>query len=184
MKKLLALLLALAMMLSFAACGGKTEDPADKTTEAAAETTTETPVQKVTIGDYTVEYDGAVIYDPFQNDINKPSLVVYFKYTSNGPEAFLPYTRVFTPAKQNGETISEIQYTNEKCPPEYTNYWKNLCEPGQTIRCANIYTPTDLTGTVEVTFMDNLHTIEEKMVVSIDLSTLETVNTPLGAVEG
>lgn len=46
MKKLLAILLALTMLVAFAACGDKTEDPtepAESTTEAASEEATEAP---------------------------------------------------------------------------------------------------------------------------------------------
>ena len=42
MKKILAVLLALAMLLGFAACGGNTED--ETTTTTAAEEITDAPV--------------------------------------------------------------------------------------------------------------------------------------------
>ena len=183
MKKLLALLLAFVMVFSFAACGGKTENPSDKSTEPSVEETTEPIVQKVTIGDYTVEYDSAILYKPFKSDLNPATLVVYFNYTSNSTEAYLPSTRIYIPAEMNGEKLSGIQYTGDKCPPEYTNYEKTVCEPGATTRCAVIYQIPDTTGTVDVTFMDNFHTIKENMVVSIDLSTLDLVTEPLGVAE-
>ena len=44
MKKLIALLLTLVMVLSFAACA-KTETPAEDTTEATEENTTETTTE-------------------------------------------------------------------------------------------------------------------------------------------
>ncbi len=48
MKKILAILLALAMLLSFAACGGNTEDETTTTTTAAEEVTDEAPVEEST----------------------------------------------------------------------------------------------------------------------------------------
>ncbi|MEE1137004.1 MAG: hypothetical protein U0M02_00815 [Acutalibacteraceae bacterium] len=48
MKKILAILLALAMLLGFAACGGNTEDETTTTTTAAEEVTDEAPVEEST----------------------------------------------------------------------------------------------------------------------------------------
>ena len=48
MKKILAILLALAMLLSFAACGGNTEDETTTTTAAEEEVTDEAPVEEST----------------------------------------------------------------------------------------------------------------------------------------
>lgn len=189
MKKLTALFLALIMMLAFAACGGGenegAQDPTDaaESTEGTQQEVTEAEAQKVTIGDYTVEYDGAVRYKPYESEMNPAVLVVYFNFTNNASEAYIPYTRIFVPAEQNGETLKGTSFSGEYCPVEDINYEKNTCAPGETVRCSVIYKFTEGAGNVDVTFMDNFHTIEEKMVISIDPASLELVTAPLGVAE-
>ena len=60
MKKLFALLLTLAMVLSLAACGGKKEEaPAEKPAETPAETPVEAPEEGGTIGVCIYKFDDA-----------------------------------------------------------------------------------------------------------------------------
>ena len=53
MKKAFALILALVMVLSLAACGTQTETPATEPTEAPAEAPAEQPVEAETPKDYS-----------------------------------------------------------------------------------------------------------------------------------
>lgn len=207
MKKLIALLLALVLVFAFAACGGEeaqsaavseavvseaapveeapAEEPApvEESVVSVVEEPAEPEVQEVTIGDYHVVYDGALLYKPFESDVNPPVVVVYFYFTNNSTEAYLPYTKIYCPAVQGETTLENIRYANEKDPAEWLDYKYNECPAGETVRCAIMYNITEGAGNVEVTFMDSLHTIEDKLVVSIDPSTLELVTEPLGVAE-
>ena len=62
MKKILAILLAFAMLFSFAACGGNTEEettaPAEETTEASVEEATEAPVEGETAAEGEAPVEG------------------------------------------------------------------------------------------------------------------------------
>lgn len=180
MKKSLALLLTLVMIFSLVACGGDTNtDGGNDTTEAPVEE----KVQEVTIGDYYIKFDHAVLYKPYDSEMNPAVLVVYFDFTNNAAEAYLPYTRVYVPATQGGEVLSLTSFADKDNPPEATVYDKTMCEPGQTMKCAVIYSFTEGAGEIEVTFMDNFHTIEDKLVVTINPDDLELITTSLGVAE-
>lgn len=198
MKKLLALLLALVMIMCLAACGGSdasadTEEAAATeeavteeaaTEEAAAEEEPAEPeVQEVTVGDYHVVYESAILYKPFESDVNPPVIVVYFSFTNNSSEACMPYLKIYCPAVQGGENLEGVRYANEKDPVEWLNYQYNECPAGETVRCAVMYNITEGAGNVDVTFMDSLHEIEDQLVVSIDPTSLELVTEPLGVAE-
>lgn len=179
MKKLFALLLAIVMVLSLVACGNTNTDGGNDATDAPVEE----EVQEVTIGDYYAKYDHAVLYKPYESDTNPAVLVVYFDFTNNAAEAYLPYTRVYVPATQAGTTLSATSFMDEDNPPEALAYDKTKCDPGQTMKCAVIYKFTEGAGDIEVTFMDNFHTIEEKLVVTINPDELELITTSLGVAE-
>ena len=180
MKKLFALLLTLVMIFSLVACGDDTNTYGGND---ATEAPVEEKVQEVTIGDYYVKYDHAVLYKPYDSELNPATLVVYFDFTNNAAEAYLPYTRVFVPATQGGENLSPTSFADKDNPPEETAYNKTMCEPGQTMKCAVIYSFTEGAGEIEVTFMDNFHTIEDKLVVTINPDELELITTSLGVAE-
>ena len=115
--------------------------------------------------------------------MNPAVVLVYFTFTNNSSEAYLPYTRVFTPAEQNGETLKGVSFTGDEWPVEALNYEEIECPAGETVRCCVMYNFTEGAGNVDVTFMDTAHEIEDQMVVSIDPTSLELVTEPLGVAE-
>ena len=207
MKKLIALLFALGLVFAFAACGGEeaqsaavseavvseaapveeapAEEPApvEESVVSVVEEPAEPQVQEVTIGDYHVVYENAILYKPFESDMNPAVVVFYFSFTNNSTEAYMPDTRIFCPAVQGEETLGGVVFTGDKCPVESLNYEELECPAGETVRCCVMYNFTEGAGNVEVTFMDIAHTIEDKLVVSVDPASLELVTEPLGIAE-
>ena len=97
MKRLLALLLALVMLLSLAACGGGQENAKGKDKEEKEENEeTEPTVLDVTIGDYYVVYKGAYEYN--SNEYGS-KFIVFVEFTNNADQAYMPYTRVYIKAE-------------------------------------------------------------------------------------
>ena len=63
MKKLFALILSLAMVLSLAACGAKEEKPAEKPAETPVETPAEKPAEPA-VEKVTMKFAGTTTADP------------------------------------------------------------------------------------------------------------------------
>ena len=184
MKKLLALLLALIMVLALVACGEK-DEPADKGNEGektgetteATEPTPEYP--PVTIGDLTIEYESAIKYTPFGDD--QWYMLIYFNITNNSNEPIKPSTVVFAQAKVNEKNLNVGVQFQEDNQPELHNSFYNEIAPGETVRVMEALCPLFDNGervetVYEITIMDMYHQIPEKLVINIDSSTLETVN--------
>jgi len=189
MKKLLALLLALIMVLSFAACGGEKEEGKDEgegqvqASEEATEPeeTTEPAPQypPVTIGDLTIEYESAIKYTPFGDD--QWYMLIYFNITNNSNEPIKPSKVVFAQAKANEKNLNVGVQFQEDNQPELDNSFYNEIAPGETVRVMEALCPLFDNGervetVYEITIMDMYHQIPEKLVINIDSSTLETVN--------
>lgn len=184
MKKLLALLLALIMVLSLVACGEK-DEPADKGNEGekTGETTEATePAPEyppVTIGDLTIEYESAIKYTPFGDD--QWYMLIYFNITNNSNEPIKPSKVVFAQAKANEKNLNVGVQFQEDNQPELHNSFYNEIAPGETVRVMEALCPLFDNGervetVYEITIMDMYHQIEEKLTVTIDTTTLEVVS--------
>lgn len=183
MKKLLALLLALVMVLSFAACGGETEEDEDKTqvSEEATEETTEPAPEypPVTIGDLTIEYESAVWYDPYGDGFG--TLLVYYNITNNGTEAVKPGQKVFAKVLANGKNMNAGMNYKDDVKPELHNSFYNEIAPGETARCLECFSGIyedgkRVDGVYEITIMDMYHQIPEQLTITIDSATLDIVD--------
>lgn len=186
MKRLLALLLALMMVFSLAACGG--DDAADKkgeetkAAEKATEAPTEAPKPNATIGDVTVEYDSAVLYKPYDNEVNKPNLLMYYNFTNNGEAETFPCKKIYFKATQDGNKVSTIGFLEDAKPAETDAYYGKVA-PGETVKCAEAFQLDMEGGEVTIEFIDLYNQIEEKLVVTIDPSSLELITESLAVVE-
>ena len=173
MKKLFALLLALAVVLSMAACGA----PAGEGGQTAAPTTQAAPaVQEVTIGDYHVVYKGA--YEYGSNEFGS-NFIVLVDFTNNAAEAYKPYTRVYIEVKQGDKLLKGIDWQEDKYPiPEMAKKDYEDLAAGASTSYYNGFQFDPEGGIITVTFMDNFHQIEDKLVVELDPATLTTYQAP------
>ncbi len=169
-KSIFALLLAVAMIFTLAACGegGNTNETNAPETEAVTTTAPEaapapTPV---TIGDVTIEYLRAEKYAPFENG---ESVLVYCKLTNNGTEETSAYKTLYLTAKCGDQTVQEISYL-EKDRPEGMNDYAQPVAPGESREF--FYTLDYVDGVIDITIQDLYNTIPEKLEFSVDASAL------------
>ena len=180
MKRLLALLLALVMLLSLAACGeedtGRKDKDKDENKEDVQNVETEPTIQDVTIGDYYVVYKGAYEYN--SNEYGS-KFIVFVEFTNNADKAYMPYTRVYIKAEQDGELISGVEWPEDNSPaPDQFKKDRVELPAGETTNYYNGFYYNPDGGIITVTFMDNLHTLEEKLVIEIDPAELVSYEKP------
>ena len=185
MKKLLALLLALVMVLSFAACGGEKEEDdgkvqaSEEATEPEETTEPAPEYPPVTIGDLTIEFESAVWYDPYGDGFG--SMLVYYNITNNGTEAVKPSKIVFAKVLANGESMNAGMNYQDDVKPELHNSFYNEIAPGETARCMEAFGAIyedgkRVDGVYEITIMDLYHQIPEQLTITIDSATLDIVD--------
>ncbi len=165
MKKLLAIVLALALCVGLCACGGEPATEGGKTEDPKP------TYEPVTIGDCTVAFDGAETYRCFEKDY----LLFYYTFTNNSDETVKAASKVFVPAKLNGETVEGIAFLKDQQPEFYNNQYKEVA-PGETIRCMEpLQGLAEGGGEYEITVMDLYHQIEEKLVVTFNSKDLPII---------
>lgn len=154
MKKILAVILALVMLLTLAACGGSKDNNGDETPSDGTEQTTDAP--KVTglatgewennEGSFAVALVGAELFD---DEDGAKAIRVYIDFTNKESS----YTTSFADEKdevtltQNGEELDDTYAVYGEDVAEVDNYKKNI-RPGVTIRCAYEYALKAETGKV------------------------------------
>ncbi len=168
-KSILALLIAVLMLLSLAACGNGGDTNETNAPETEAPTTTaaaQVIPEPVNVGDVTIEYLRAEKYAPFENG---ETILVYCKFTNNSAEETSAYKTLYLTAKCNGEIVQEMDYMEEDRPEGFNDYAKKIA-PGESIEI--FYTLDYVDGVVDITIQDLYNTIPEKLEFSIDASAL------------
>ena len=155
MKKILAIMLALVMLLTLAACGGNKDDNGGETPSGNdAEQTTETPKDTSLAkgewsnksGAFALALVGAELFD---DEDGEKAIRVYFDFTNKESS----YTTSFTDEKrdiiltQNGEELDYTRAVYGEDVAEVENHKKNV-RPGVTIRCVGEYALNAETGKV------------------------------------
>lgn len=183
MKRLLALLLALMMVFSLAACGGKDADKKtdDKKASDKADPT-EAPKPKATIGDIELQFDSAVMYKPYDSDVSKPNLLVYYTFTNNSEAEVFPTKKIYMKATQDGSNISATSYLQDAIPPEMNLFYKAV-QPGETVKLVEAFQADIEGGEVTVEFIDLYNTIEETLVVKTTPADLKLITESLAVQE-
>ena len=180
MKRLLALLLALMMVFSLAACGSdKKDNGGDKN---ATEAPTEAPKPKATIGDVTLQFDSAVMYKPYDSEVSKPNLLVYYTFTNNSDAEVFPTKKIYMKATQDGSNISATSYLKDAIPPEMNLFYKAV-QPGETVKLVEAFQADIEGGEVTVEFIDLYNTIKETLVVKTTPADLELITESLAVQE-
>ena len=179
-KKLFALLLALVMVFSLVACGGDTNTDGGNDTDKATEAPTEAP--KATIGDVTLQFDSATMYKPYDNEVNKPNLLVYYTFTNDSDTEVFPCNKIYMKATQDDSSISANSYLEDAIPPEMNLFYKAV-QPGETVKLVESFQADIEGGEVTVEFIDLYNTIEETLVVKTTPSDLELITESLAVQE-
>ena len=176
MKKLFALLLALAVVLSMAACGAPAADEDGEGGQTVITTQAAPAVQEVTIGDYHVVFKGA--YEYGSNEFGN-NFIVLVDFTNNAAEAYKPNTRVYIEVKQGDKLLKGIEWQEKDYPiPELAEKDYFDVAPGESTSYYNGFQFDPEGGIITVTFMDNFHQIEDKLVVELDPAALTTYQAP------
>lgn len=154
MKKLLALLIVLAMLLGLCACGGdKPEEPAPAeapATEAAPEPAEEAPAEEAEaeeaavslepvtadLGDYTVTILGA---EAFEDIDDQPALRFYYDFTNNSDDVACAWLELTATVTQEGYELNSTYDSYDDDVAEYGNDSLYIL-PDMTIRCISEYT--------------------------------------------
>lgn len=155
MKKILAIMLALVMLLTLAACGGNKDNNGGKTPSGNdAEQTTDAPKDTSLAkgewsnksGAFALALVGAELFD---DEDGEKAIRVYFDFTNKESS----YTTSFTDEKnditltQNGEELDDTRAVYGEDVAEVENHKKNV-RPGVTIRCVGEYVLNAETGKV------------------------------------
>jgi len=162
MKKIIALLMAIMLVLSLAACGGNEEEttvPVDETTAAAEETTAAEDVGTAALangewvnnaGKFAVALVGAEL---FNDEDGAKAIRVYLDFTNKEDS----YTTTFSDETQdivfiqNGEELNETNAVYGEDVAEFGNQKKNI-RPGVTIRVIKEFALNAETGSVDFEF--------------------------------
>ncbi len=175
MKKTLSVILLLVFTLCFTGCGESDEDT--KPEVNPAETYVETQAKEITVGDYSVQYRGAINYNPYKDDSKKSSIVVYFDFANNSDKAIVPNSAVQITAKQGETVLDNITFTKEYAAPEQYNFSKE-CKSGEhiTFCCSWEY---DDKGENVVYEIVNSQDSSKKSSGTIEISTIDLVKQTL-----
>ena len=149
MKKLIALLLVLSMVLCLCACGGKEEpvpvEPA-KTEEAPADPAVSLDPVTAELGDYTVTLLAAEVFEDIDDE---PAIRFYYDFTNNGDALVYAWSELSFAVTQDGYELNETYDSSADDVPEYDNDMLNVI-PGTTIRCIAEYSYNPDGGIIEV----------------------------------
>ena len=160
MKKILAVLMAIMLVLSLAACGGNTEEttaPADDTTVAEETTAEDAGAEALAKGEWenkTGKFAVALVgAELFNDEDGVKAIRVYLDFTNKDGS----YTTTFSDEtqdivfKQNGEELNETNAVYGEDVAEFGNQRKNI-RPGVTIRVIKEFALNAETGNVDFEF--------------------------------
>lgn len=200
MKKLIALLLALCLLLSLCACGKKEAEPVPDDGPGGLEDVSDEPIVEeeeevvsaypgsLPLGGETacgtvvevseageMEYLGSKVV---QDEYDNPLLLSWFNFTNIGDYEDSASWCMSIYAYQNEEELWSSSYTYKDVVLDDTLYEE--IEPGDTLEVCTVYELTNFVSPVSITFTDTFEELEPVEVV-IDLSEVEIC---MEAVEG
>lgn len=151
MKKWIALIMALVMVLSLCACGGK--DPAPETPDEPEKPAPEKPVVEepvdepeegpavsldpvtATLGDFEVTIQAA---EEFTDIDDLPAIRFYYDFTNGSDHLTNAWLELNLEAVQDGKVLDTTYAPTEEDVPEYGKADDNII-PGLTVRCIDEY---------------------------------------------
>lgn len=171
-----ALLFALALMLSLAACGGEPseeKEPSDpKTSQAeegdngAADEQSEPEVPTANgvgdLGNFHAEIKGAVLTKDHEG---KPVIVVTYAWTNNSEDTTSAMISMYEKAFQDGVQLERAYLFNN---PDYESNSDKDVRPGTTIDIQSAFTLTSETSPVEFELTEAFSFSDEKLTMDFD----------------
>lgn len=174
LNKILCLVFALLMVMSFAACGGETKDSSKKTTSTQTETV------PAAVGDNAIgtvieidEYKAVVTGAELMKDEEGADVIaITYDYTNNSEEAESFSWAFFYELKQ-GETVLDyaIVFVSKDSYDFVDDAMSEEVQPGETKSVTMTYKLIDTTTPVDVEFSDLLS--EQIVNFTVDVASLK-----------
>ncbi len=152
MKKLLAIITAITLVLSLAACGGTTTSQGSQDAEG-----TESVDNK--LGSYSVDIKSCRISEDFEG---KPIVIITYGFTNNGENSAAFYTSVSTEAFQNGIGLNECYFAEDGANYNSENQTKEI-KTGATLDVEVAYNLNDTETDVEVEVTEWISLSDKKL---------------------
>lgn len=142
MKKIIALLLAIFMAFSLAACDLEVEDSSQgsEKTEIAQKT------ENTALGNYEIEIKSCRIAEDYSG---KPIAIITYGFTNNADEASAFYLSVKDEVFQNGIGLNECYFADDSAKYNSDNQTKEI-KKGATLDVEVAYVLNDTTSDIEV----------------------------------
>ena len=167
-KKLIALLLCLILVFSFAACGSSESTEPTQITEAVKNTAVddtvvleappkETEAPAVTLSDSGALGDVEVAIGELeyvQDYFGDPAILIHFTFTNNSEENKSAMFSINFTAFQNGIGLKDATILDDSVY-DASDLSKEI-QPGTTIELAKAYTPSSETAPIEVTVSESI----------------------------
>ena len=167
-KKLIALLLCLILVFSFAACGSSESTEPTQITEAVKNTAVddtvvleappkETEAPAVTLSDSGALGDVEVAIGELeyvQDYFGDPAILIHFTFTNNSEENKSAMFSINFTAFQNGIGLKDATILDDSVY-DASDLSKEI-QPGTTIEIAKAYTPSSETAPIEVTVSESI----------------------------
>lgn len=132
MKRTLSIILICMTIMLLVACSNYRDN--NDTAINPAETHVETKPQEINIGDFTVKYQGAIKYNPYNDSTSKPTVMIYFSFKNNSDKAVTPSECIFITATQGNNKLEEYAYPKEFTAKEQDNLHLE-CKPNENVIC-------------------------------------------------
>lgn len=163
-KKLIALLLCLILVFSFAACGSSesTEPEAVKNTAVDDTVVLEAPPKETEAPAVTLSDSGALgdvevaigELEYVQDYFGDPAILIHFTFTNNSEENKSAMFSINFTAFQNGIGLKDATILDDSVY-DASDLSKEI-QPGTTIELAKAYTPSSETAPIEVTVSESI----------------------------
>ncbi len=171
MKKLFAITAIIITLFTLVGCNN-TETDKEKVPEFnPAETVVTYKPDDIKINNYTVTNYGEIKYNPYNDDEQSPTVIIYFNFTNNSKSAVAPSDVLTISAKQGKNNLKTYEYAKEYAPFEQSNL-KNKCNPGESVICCYSILYNNEKDDIKYEIKDKNNKAKEKLIGTIKISNL------------
>lgn len=159
MKKLLAILLTLTLVLCLAACGGST------TSQGSGEAEGSVTVDNK-LGDYSVDIKSCRLAEDYEG---KPIVIITYGFTNNSQSSAAFYTSVSEEVYQDGIGLNECYFADDSANYSSDNQSKEI-KTGATLDVEVAYVLNDTTTDIEVEVSEWISFSDKKLTKTFKIS--------------